>query len=110
MAVTDLGLSPEYFWGLTWYEWGLYVLRLIKENKRSLEQREFTMELTGQFMALLANVNRDSKKKPSPFKREDFFRLSYDTQLTHEADPELFGRVARRLGSEIKKKKDSGNE
>lgn len=56
-------------------------------------------------MALFANSNRDPKVKPAPYLPQDFYKLSYDTQLVEEADPELFSRVARRLGSEIKKKK-----
>jgi hypothetical protein len=65
------------------------------------------MELTRRFMALFANANRS--KNSRVFKPEDFFKLSYDTQLKPEADPELFNRVARRLGSVIKKK-DSGDK
>lgn len=59
--------------------------------------------LAGEFMALFANANRDPRKT-MPFKRSDFFSLSYDTQLTEEIDPDLFNKVARRLGSRIKKK------
>lgn len=61
------------------------------------------MELTGEFMALFANANRDPRRT-MPFKRSDFFKLSSDTQLTEEIDPDLFNKVARRLGGKIKKK------
>jgi hypothetical protein len=107
VAVTDLGLSPKEFWRLTWYEWGLYMMRLYKLNQERLYDRDFRKDLTGQFMALFANANRSKGQRA--FRREDFFKLSYDTQLKSEADPELFNRVARRLGSVIKKK-DSGDK
>lgn len=54
-------------------------------------------------MALFANAN--SKRT---FRREDFFKISADTVLTEEIDPDLFNKVARRLGSKIKGK--DGNE
>lgn len=108
IAVTDLGLSPQYFWRLTWYEWGFYSLKAIKDYQRQIDDRDFQKILTGEFMALFANANRDPKKT-MPFKRSDFYPLSYDTQLTQEADPELFEKVARRLGSRIKPK-DSGDK
>lgn len=65
--------------------------------------------LNGDLMALIANVNRDVRKRPTPFKRDDFYRMSLDTQLTQDVDPELFAKVARRLGGTIKKK-ESGSE
>lgn len=83
--------------------WEIYL-----KNKRWQEEREFQMELTGQFMALFANANRDTRTT-TPFTRKDFFKLSYDTILNSEIDPDLFQKVARRLGSRIKKK-DSGDK
>lgn len=106
--MTELGLSPTEFWALTWYEWGLCVMRIIKEQRKRQEDRELNIELTRSMMSLLANINRDPKKTPFPYKPEDFFKLSYDTRLNEEIDPDLFGKVARRLGSSIKNK--SGDE
>jgi hypothetical protein len=54
-------------------------------------------------MALFANANRGKNQRA--FNPEDFFRLSYDKQLTKEVDPELFSKVARKLGGTIKPKK-----
>jgi hypothetical protein len=54
-------------------------------------------------MALFANAHR--AKGQNAFTPQDFFKLSYDTQLTQEIDPELFAKVARRLGGTIKNKK-----
>ena len=87
----------------------MYVYRAYKQSMQRLQDRELPIELTRQFMTLFANANRDTKKKPTPYTPQDFWKLSYDTQLTQEADPELFGRIARRLGSTIKKK-NSGDK
>ena len=78
--------------------------KVIKDHQRKEQEWDFKKILTGEFMALFANAN--SKQK---FTRSDFFKLSSDTQLTEEIDPELFQKVARRLGGTIKKK-DSGDK
>lgn len=92
-------MSSDEFWNLSWYNWGLLVLRLIKENKRTSEDREFMMELTGRFMALFASAN--SKKE---FRREDFFKLSYDNQV--EERPLTFKEAKELYGSRIRKEGD----
>lgn len=78
-------------------------MKILEMDRKQIYDRELLMELTGQFMALFANANRDPKRT-SPFKRSDFFSLSYDTRLTEDVDPDLFNKVARRLGSKIKGK------
>jgi hypothetical protein len=99
-----VGLSPEEFWNLTWYDWVMYMYRFYKENERRLSDQELVVSLNGDLMALIANVNRDDKKRPTPFSKHDFYKFSEDTQLKEEYDPELFEKVARRLGSKIKGK------
>lgn len=101
MAVTDLGLSPDEFWRLTWYEWGLYCLRLYKESKKMLAQRELSIDLTRHFMALFANANR-GKNGPT-FTPQDFlWRLSYDMDIVDER-PLSFKEAKALLGSKIRK-------
>lgn len=93
-------MSSKEFWELTWYEWGLLALRLIKDNMRRKNDDEFIMELTGRFMALFANANREQGKPP--FTREDFFKLSYDKEterpLTFKEAKALFGSRIKRDG------------
>lgn len=102
MAVTDIGLSPQEFWRLTWYEWGLYCLRLYKESKKMLAQRELSVDLTRHFMALFANANRS--KNQAAFTPQDFlWRLSYDKHPTVEERPLSFKEAKVLLGSKIKK-------
>lgn len=63
------------------------------------------MELTGQFMALFANAHRNEKEKPTPFTREDFFKLSYDKpdEEGETLSPEeQFKKIKGQLGGRIK--------
>jgi hypothetical protein len=77
---------------------------MFKDQRKRLEDQELQIELARSFMALYANTHRDPKKRPAPFLPQDFYKLSYDTQLKQEVDPDLFARVAKRLGSTIKNK------
>lgn len=107
MAVTDLGLSPQEFWRLTWHEWGLYCLKLYKDSKRMLSQRELSIDLTRHFMALFANANRG--KGTALYQPTDFlWRLSYDKQPVVEERPLTFKEAKALLGSKIRKA-DGGN-
>lgn len=101
-ARVKLGLSSEYFWNLTWYEWGFEALRILDLTKQKINEQELLLLAIGDFMTLFANANR--AKGDRPYTRKDFYKLSFDTQLTVESDPELFSRVAKRLGGTIKKK------
>lgn len=89
-------MSCAEFWELTWYEWGLRALGLLKENLRRKSEDEFRMELTGRFMALFATAN--SKKE---WTRQDFFKLSYDKPV--EERPLTFKEAKALLGSRIKR-------
>lgn len=78
--------------------------KIVLLHQRREEEWDLRKILTGEFMALYA-----SSKSKRTWTREDFFKISSDTQLTKEIDPDLFGKVARRLGSTIKRK-DSGDK
>lgn len=82
----------------------MYSLKVIKDHQKQEQEWDLKKILTGEFMALYAN----SQSKRT-FRREDFFKISSDTVLTEEIDPELFNKVARLLGSRIKKK-DGGDK
>lgn len=64
------------------------------------------MLLAGNLMAQHWNLSVDTRKA-GVRTRKDYYKLSYDTQLTEEIDPDLFNKVARRLGGTIKKKEDA---
>jgi DNA-directed RNA polymerase subunit F len=80
----------------------MYVWKLLKDQKRRDQEREFQMELTGQFMALFANANRDEKKRLIPFSRQDFFKLSYDINIVEER-PMTLKEAKQLLGSRFKR-------
>lgn len=61
-----MGLLPEQFWSLTFFEYASYSRYHLEEDKRSWWH-------TSSLMALQANMNRDSKKNPTPFKAEQFY-------------------------------------
>jgi len=71
-------MDSKTFWSLTWWDWNLWVEKIRADRERRQQDRELKMEMTRQFMCLFANVNRDSKTKPTPFEPTDFMRLSYD--------------------------------
>lgn len=82
-AVVDLGLSPDEFWELSWYEWGLYALRY----KRMTEDKKFLFETgwdqTRQLWAVLINSHSSKKVKPG-----DLIKLSYDKKELKRKTPE----------------------
>lgn len=78
--------------------------KIVLQNQRRQDEWDLKKILTGEFMALYA-----SSKSKRQWRREDFFKISSDTQLTEEIDPDLFNKVARRLGSEIKRKDGGSN-
>ena len=59
------GLRPREFWDLTFAEFAFIVKGETDRDRRLWEH-------TSSVMALMANVNRDSKRRPQPYKAEDF--------------------------------------
>jgi hypothetical protein len=83
----------------------MYILKLYKDKKRELAERELSIERTRQFMALFANANRGKTQRE--FTPQDFWRLSYD-QNTIEEKPMTFKEAKAMFGSRIKK--DNGGK
>jgi hypothetical protein len=79
-AYVDLGLSIDEFYGLSFYEWALEIERVKKRAEDNNKEWEGHAFLTREFMALMANINRNSKKKPVPFEGKDFIKLSFDKE------------------------------
>lgn len=80
VAHIELGMSSEEFWKLTWYEWGLWCLRIVDQRRKRNEDRELSIEMTRSIMTLQANIHRG--KRARPYEKTDFFKLSYDDQPT----------------------------
>jgi len=102
VAVTDLGLSPSEFWGLTWYEWGLYVIKLYKDQKRKLEERELYLEVNRQKIAHFMNAHfKNASGGSLKLKGSDIWPLSYDTQVDKDSEPDLLNRLKKKYGDKL---------
>jgi len=105
-AGIECNLSVEQFFALSFYEWSIEVHRVKVRRKREHEIWEGNAALAGEVMALIANVNRDAKKKPVPFSRKDFIRLSFDPpekQITTKPMTPL--EMKQKFGTKFKKEK-----
>jgi hypothetical protein len=85
MGVVDLGLSPDEFWELSWYEWGLYVLRQKKLSEEQKFRFETSWDQTRQMWATLININSPKGKGVKP---DDLIQLSYDKKETKRKTPD----------------------
>ena len=60
-----MGLLPEQFWSMTFFELASYSAHARHQDERAWLH-------TSSLMALHANLNRDSKRKPQPYTAQDF--------------------------------------
>jgi hypothetical protein len=79
-----LGLLPEQFWSLTFFEYASYSKSFMEEDKRQWNH-------TASMMALHANMNRDPKRTPRPYTADSF--IPYKDQrkkakFVHSMTPE----------------------
>ena len=78
-----------------------------------LEQERRDWGRTASLMALLANCNRDSKRKPSPYKPDDFMP-DFDGKrkpqprraMTNEEMLAAAQRINRMMGGKVVRKKE----
>ena len=77
--MVSLGLSHIDLYGLTLREFSFLLDRYVEREER--EDRRF-----GRVVAMLANVNRDPKKRSKPYTEEDFIprRAERKTQTVAE--------------------------
>ena len=73
--MSEIGISPSEFWSLSWYEWGLYLLRYEKSLDKEKREYEAHWERTRIMWATLVNVNAGKGKGVNP---KDLIELSYD--------------------------------
>jgi hypothetical protein len=71
--VVNLKLSPDEFWGLSWYEYDLYLQRFEQEQQKEKFYWESNWDRTRHLWAVLINTNSKTKVKPS-----DLIKLSFD--------------------------------
>jgi hypothetical protein len=87
-----MGLSPEYFWRLTWYDWGLYCLKHYKEQRRRENDHERERFLFGYLMATIGNFSM--RKLNQPLTPDDFWpegdmQASEDDLIELMSQPEV---------------------
>jgi hypothetical protein len=55
LAVVEVGISPVEFWSLSWYDWGLYLLRLEKRIEKDRALWEEDWDRTRHIMTAVIN-------------------------------------------------------
>lgn len=97
VAVSEMNMSPSEFWELSWYEWGLYLLRLKSQREREKQEWETNWDRTRVMWATLVNINSGKGKKVKP---SDLIKLSYDDKVK-EAEIPNPGDVIKRFKEKI---------
>lgn len=86
----ELGLSPEEFRSLSWYDWGLYCLKLHRNRKEYENRIELYKEFVGQMCATVANFAGKSLPKGKQVEPKHFFKFANDdTQAEEDVIQEL---------------------
>lgn len=106
-----MGLSPQVFWGLTWWDWYLEMYKYWRNKQREDEQLELAKILVGRMCATVGNFAGKTLKGSYHLTEKDFFHFEGDT-VADQADienlNELMSRpeIKYRFLNKKKKKKD----
>lgn len=104
MARVELGMSHDVFWNLGLYDWTLWVEKIKEDRKRARYEQEFEWIRLSHLEALIANVNRDLKKKATAFEPIDFYKPSWFKEEKKEEVKKIsLKQVKSQLGSKFKK-------
>lgn len=102
LGLGQLGLSPDVFWNLSFYE-------LRQLESAYVQQWETGWQQTRLLLWQQAEMNRNPKKKGTPYKPEDFVHLPSDTvqKAPRPTGPPLsreeFERLAQLDGKKVMK-------
>lgn len=96
-----MGMSCAEFWRLTWWEWGLRVIRYSKSQSDRREDHELILAVARIMIADFRNAHR--KKGSAVLKSQDIFKLSFDKEeekkisipLSPEEVEKRFGKNGR---------------
>ncbi len=105
LAVSEIGISPKEFWSLSWYEWGLYLLRLQRRAEKEKFQWEEEWDRARRIWAAIIN-GYPPKQPVSP---QDLIKLDRDGDyrkevMTPERMKEIEILAKKRFGSKLKKR------
>ena len=99
-----MGLTQEYFWSLTWYEWGFEILKLYEKVKQKSDDWEAYLAVKRIEIADFKNYAfRTESGQPLGLTGEDIFKLSFDKKTIVEERPATFAEVKQLLGSRFKR-------
>lgn len=101
-AYTEMDISIERFLDLSWYEWGLEVLKLRARNKRNIDNWESNTFVIRRFMTLFATANTP-KDKPLPKDTDWGIKLSFDKEEKEEKQLMTPEEVESKFGKFLKK-------
>lgn len=99
LAVVNLNLSPDEFWGLSWYEYDLYALRYNKNLDREKFLWESDWDRTRKLWYVLINSNSQTK-----YNEGDLIKLSWDDEevknkvITSEKFEHKFPKIIKKDG------------
>lgn len=73
--VVELGRTPDEFWELSWYEWGLWMLRLRHINEEKNFKHQSLWAMTREIWVATINVHmpKGKTKKGSDLIKLDLF-------------------------------------
>lgn len=91
-------MSSEEFWRLTWWDWNLWVFRIMEVQKKRRDDAELLIELERNSMALNASVQTGKQ-----FTGTDFYKLSFDKTDTVVEEKEDIQEAIKRLETKAKK-------
>jgi hypothetical protein len=101
-AYTECNLSIEQFFGLSFFEWSLEVLKVRKRNEEKALEWEWDWARTRALWIVLVNANRDSKRYPKPFENKDLITLSFDPKEEDKGKRMTPEEVEAKFGKTLK--------
>lgn len=94
-------MSSDEFWKLTWWDWNLWVYRIIELQRKRQQEADLQIELTRNNMALFARAHFKGQ-----WNGTDFYKLSYDKTDTVADDKPAIEQTIKRLEKIAKRKLD----
>jgi len=82
-----LGLRPNEFWDMTFAEFAAFSRGVRDQDRRMWNH-------TSTIMAMMANVNRDRRRQPKPYRPDDFHPYEYQKQPDPGVTEEIKNNIA----------------
>jgi len=91
LAYQELRIEPDDFYLMSWYEWTVKVSAINEDIRRRTEDHELIIEMFRSSLSYYYNWNSPTTKVDP----RDFWRLSYDKQVTAEEKPNVDETIKR---------------